>query len=58
MNLCLNVLAREVLVCHGRKEKNSESLDVYLIKFLSLVGICSLNWGRIGMALSFFPSAK
>lgn len=42
MNLCLDDLVRETLVWNGRKE-NSESLDVYLIKFLSSVGICSFK---------------
>lgn len=43
MNLCLDDLVKETLVWNGRKEKNSESLDVYLIKFLSSVGICSFK---------------
>ena len=46
MNLCLDDDPRETLVCGGRKEKNSESLDVYMIKSLSPVGICSLYWAR------------
>lgn len=41
----LDDLARETLVCDGRK-KISENLDVYLIKFLSSVGICSFKGAR------------
>lgn len=46
MNFCLGDLSRETSVCDGRKEKASESLDVYLIKFLSSVGTCSFNGAR------------
>lgn len=55
MNLCLNDLPREVLVCHGRKEKNSESLDVYLIKFFIISGNLFFELGPDRNGPEFFP---